>query len=399
MNRLILLLILSLIVFSCGKENNDNPLDETETVFLDCLNSVCEELIISGDSYQNNPDFFGYADPSIRKDPSSNTIWLSYSFPHYKLLEGTYVPSVAIHLAKSEDSGLSWNFVKKMFEPIEMSNPANVDQLGFLDHETVNLIPISLNAQSFWCAARLNYFIPKTGGFAARPNNSFHISIIKANSPEELTSGEIGTIGGSFTHAAWNTNATLVPNDLTSDYFFWNEPALFFDNELNKLYLVMAAFVYNGSTPNISKSNVYVYSTTPSGSPENWEWSYKGILVNESIANELGGEKITQVDVSKGTDGKLLLICTPDDYNYDLNDYNHKGCKVVEIKSLENATLERDNSGKLRIRVSITASDTNELGSGASAYDPNSETGILFTKRIKTQTSLTANIRKTNLKP
>ena len=99
----------------------------------------------------------------------------------------------------------------------------------------------------------------------------------------------------------------------------------------------------------------------------------------------LGGEKITQVDVSKGTDGKLLLICTPDDFNYDLNDYNHKGCKVVEIKSLENSTLERDNSGKLRIWASITASDSNKLGSGASAYDPNSETGILFTKRIKTQ--------------
>jgi len=93
------------------------------------------------------------------------------------------------------------------------------------------------------------------------------------------------------------------------------------------------------------------------------------------------------------------LICSPDDWNSAGNDFNHKGCKVIEIKSLETPSLERDSKGKLRIRVSITASDANDLGSAASSYDPNSETGILFTKRIKTPNNLTTNIWKTKIKP
>ena len=366
---------------------------------IDCLDANYDELIVPGDSYQVNPDFHGYADPSIRKDPNSDTLWFSYSFPHYKLHGTDWVPSVSIHLSKSLDNGVTWSFEKKLFEPIAMNNPANTSQEGFLDHETVNLIPVSYSGEEFWCAARLNYFIPKIGGFAARPNNSFHISIIKASTPSELTNGNVGTIGGNFTHSTWNVNSTLIPPDLISTYFFWNEPGLYFDSTLNKLYLVMAAFAYNGSLPDLSKSNVYVYSTVPDGNPDTWAWTYNGKLVGESEANELGGQKVTQTDISKGIDGKLLLICTPDDYNDTLNDYNHKGCRVVEIKSLETPKLERDCQGNLKVRVSISASDSNELGSGASAYDPSSVTGILFTKRIKTSTNLTANIRKTLLKP
>ncbi len=399
MKKLTVLLLTSLAFFSCEKDDIVSPEDTTQTIMLDCVDANCQELLVPGDPYQNNPDFFGYADPSIRKDPNSNTLWLAYSFPHYKVSGSTPVPSVAIHLAKSNDSGNNWVFVKKLFEPEQMNNPANPGQAGYLDHETVNLLPVKQNIDNYWLAARLNYFIPTGGGFKERPNNSFYISIVKADSPENLTNGEIGTIGGSFTHSSWNVNQRLVPPDLNSEVFFWNEPALYFDETNNKLYLIMVAFVYSGSTPVMSKNSTYVYATTPSGSPSTWNWEHRGILANSIDASELGGERISQTDIAKGKDGKLLLILTPDDWNAGKQDFNHKGCKVVEIKSLENPELERDNTGKLRVRVSITASDSNELGSGASAYDPESETGILFTKRVKTDVSLTANIRKTFIKP
>ncbi|MGB4575284.1 MAG: hypothetical protein WBI06_00085, partial [Paludibacter sp.] len=122
-------------------------------------------------------------------------------------------------------------------------------------------------------------------------------------------------------------------------------------------------------------------------------------LVNSSIASELGGERLSQVDLSKGTDGKLLLICSPDDFNSTKNDFNHKGCKVLEIQSLENPSFERDANEKLIVRTIITASDANDLGSAASSYDPASSTGILFTKRIKSSTQFTTSIWKTKLKP
>ena len=306
---------------------------------------------------------------------------------------------MAIHLAKSDDLGISWSLVKNLFEPTSMNNPANTSQPGYLDHEVINLLPIPTGSTSEWLAVRLNYFVPTTGGFAARPNNSFYISIVKANSPENLDNGQIGTIGGNLTHAAWNVNSTLIPADLTADYFFWNEPALYYDPANGKLYLIMVAFVYNGTAPVMSKNNVYVYSTTPTGHPNSWAWQLNGTLINSSIANELGAERVSQVDIARGTDGKLVLVCSPDDYNNAAKDFNHKGCKVLEVKSLENPSLERDANGKLKIRTIITASDANDLGSAASSYDPTSASGILFTKRIKNTTQFTTSIWKTKLKP
>ena len=375
------------------------PPPEEPPPSVNCVGQACPALLVPGDPYQVNPDFHGYADPSIRKDPASNTLWLSYSFPHYKVVGGTPVPSVSIHLARSADSGRSWTFVKRLFEPTPMANPANPAQPGFLDHETINLAPVVRGGSRFWAAVRLNYFIPQVGGFASRPNNSFHISVVTAPAPEDLTDGPVARIGGALTHASWSTHATLIPPDLQSAAFFWNEPALHYDAGLDRLYLVMVAFVYEAGLPVMERNDVYVYATTPAGDPRTWTWSYKGKLVSGAIAAELGGERMSQTDVAVGRDGKLLLIATPDDWNAARGDFNHKGCKVVEIQSLETPALARDADGKLRVRAVITASDANDLGSGASAYDPNSETGILFTKRVKTPASLTASIHSTFLRP
>ena len=108
---------------------------------------------------------------------------------------------------------------------------------------------------------------------------------------------------------------------------------------------------------------------------------------------------MTQAEIVKGTDGKLLMVATPDDWNSTAQDFTHKGCKVVEINSLSTPALERTTGGQLKVRAIITASDANSLGSGASSYDPNSSTGILFTRRTKTATEFTARIWKTGLKP
>lgn len=402
MKNVLFPILYCLLTISCNKDSIEQP---TKSITFDCVSgSGAEEFIVTGDPYNTfTPTgylpFNGYADPSIRQEPNSTRIWVAYSFPHIKQSGNYYIPSVAIHLAKSEDSGNTWSFVKNLFEPISLNNPANTNQDGFLDHEVINLLPISNGSTTDWFAACLNYFVPTVGGYASRPNNSFYISIIKSNSPDNLDKGQVGTIGGNLTHSAWNVNTTLIPPDLTNDYFFWNEPALYYDADNGKLYLIMVAFVYNGGKPVMSKNNVYVYSTTPAGNPNSWTWQFKGTLVNSSIASELGGERLSQVDLSKGTDGKLLLICTPDDFNSTKNDFNHKGCKVLEIQSLENPGFERDANEKLIVRTIITASDANDLGSAASSYDPASSTGILFTKRIKSSTQFTTSIWKTKLKP
>ncbi|MCA9735413.1 MAG: exo-alpha-sialidase [Deferribacteres bacterium] len=398
-------LFMMTILNGCSKDSATNPPsdDKFDPLTIDCVpgNPNCAELSIQGDAYYRFPNgdpspFSGFADPTIRKDPVSGDLWLAYSWPHYKFSGNTPVPSVDIHLAKSTDGGNSFVFMKTLWEKTAMVNPGNGTQQGFLDHETANLLPVEENGSVTWYAARLNYFIPETGGFAARPFDSFHISVLKASSPEELTVAPVGKVGTSYTHANWNAQP-LMPADLASEAFFWNEPSLYYQND--KLYLILVAFVYRGVDPYMPLNNVYVYSTTPSGDPNSWQWSYNGKLVDDAAATELGGERLSQTDIATGANGELLLISSPDDYVSSQKEFNHKGCKIVEIESLENPELARYKNGSLKIKAIITASDANALGSGASAYDAASTSGILFTRRNKTATELTASIWRTGLKP
>ena len=237
-----LAVLIALTLLSCVK--NDDPVNNGDDVdypiTLDCVPGTpgVEEILVSGDPHAETPPgynlFSGYADPSIRKDPDSDTIWLAYSYPHYKLDQNPYAPSVEIHLARSENSGDSWNFTKVLWETEPITNPAEPGQQGYLDHETVNLLPVKENGTTTWYAVRTNYFIPDSGGFKARPANSFHLTILKASTPESLSNGQKGIFGGSLTHENWNA-VKLVPQELSGYYFFWNEPALYYENK--RIYL------------------------------------------------------------------------------------------------------------------------------------------------------------------
>jgi hypothetical protein len=372
-----------------------------DPVSLDCIpeNPECTELVVQGDQYDELPNgqpssFSGFADPSIRTDPVTGELWLAYSWPHYEFDGAGAVPSVDIHLARSADGGNQFAFVKKLWEKTPITNPADPDQTGYLDHETVNLLPVAENGSVVWYAVRLNYFLPQTGGFQDRPANSFHITLLRASSPEALSSASMVRIGATLTHDSWNAQA-LIPTELESDYFFWNEPSIYYND--GRLYLILVAFVFEGSMPVMAKNNVFVYSARPEGEPEDWVWNYQGKLVDEATANEIGGERVTQTDVSVAADGTLLLIATPDDWNDAAGDYQHKGCKVLEIQSLDQPELARHQDGSLKIRATITASDANDLGSAACAYEAASRSGILFTRRNKTTDELTASIWKTGL--
>ncbi len=403
MKRNILYLFLSLIIlFGCKKNPvNENDDNNSTVLQVDCIagSPDCEKLYINGDSPYTLPNgsespFSGFADPCIRKDPTSNTLWLAYSWPNYSFDGNTPVPSVDIHLAKSIDGGVNWSFVKKLWSKEQISNPSNSTQLGYLDHETANFIPVVENNVASWYGVRLNYFVPNVGGFSQRPFDSFHITVMRTSSPENLTDASSAKLGGSATGNGWNAEK-LIPPDLSNSVFFWNEPALYFEN--GKLYLVMVAFVYEGSTPAMNKNNIYVYSTTPTGEPQSWNWGYVGKLTDPSIAAELNGERLTQVDIAKGKDGKLYAILTPDDWNTTYNDFNHKGCKVIELESIDPPKIKRGNDGKIVVRAIVTASDAGPLGSAASGYDPSSATGLLFTKRTKNQTELKAEIWTTGI--
>jgi hypothetical protein len=92
---------------------------------------------------------------------------------------------------------------------------------------------------------------------------------------------------------------------------------------------------------------------------------------------------MTQPDLAKSRDGKLLAIMMPDVW-----DISHRGCCAVEIESLAPARLARDKNGRLKVRASLYASDAGPEGTAAATYDPDSETGIILYKRVKANAGL-----------
>jgi hypothetical protein len=413
-------LVLVLAMLACGRGTTPSPAGQTEApaaasapteqantpaLRLDCIpaSGPCRELKVAGDASYRFPDnsaspFSGYADPSIRKDPQSNTLWLSYSWPNYHLGSVQHTPSIDTHLAKSTDGGSTWTFVKSLWPSTPLTNPADPTQKGYLESEVSNLLPVLEGGRVTWYAARLSYFMPEQGGVAKRPVSSFQLRLFKAVSPEALSDAPYAVLGMDLTPAAWGVSQNLqsLSPDLKA-VTIWNEPALNYEG--GRLYLVTVGFAYNAQGAVMSKNGVFVFSTDPSGAPDTWQWTYNGQLAGPKEASELGGERLTQTDIVRGVDGRLLLVASPDEWNASLKDYNHKGCVVIEIQSLSTPRLARDANGRLVVRAVISASDSNELGSAACSYDPASSTGILFTRRIKSSTELTVSIWSTGVRP
>jgi hypothetical protein len=375
-------------------------------VSVDCIpgSQGCSELRIKGDSAFVLPSgspspFSGFADPCIRKDPKAPFLWLTYSWPNYHFANGSQIPTVDTHLAKSADGGNTWEFVKSLWPSSPLTNPADASQPGYLNNEASNILPVAKGDSVTWYAVRLNYLMLAQGGTNARPINSFHIRVFKATSPEALDSSPSAILGTSMTSPTWgvNQNLSLLAPEL-NDVGLWNEPALFFENDT--LYLALVSFVYDANgQPLMDKHGVYVFSTVPTGVPAGWRWSFRGKLAGSSEAQELGGQRLSQVDIARSSSGTLMLVCTPDDWIPALSDYNHKGCDVLAIRSLSKPELVRDASNKLTVLARVTASDAGPLGSAASAYDANSSTGILFTRRIKSTTEFTVSVWRTSLQP
>ncbi|GAB4026406.1 MAG: hypothetical protein Fur0011_2040 [Candidatus Microgenomates bacterium] len=376
----------------------------TKTQQVDCgIAGSCQEVVIKGDNKYTLPNgkqspFGGYADPTIRED-LSGVLWMSYSWPHLKFSNKKPVPSVDIHLAKSTDSGTTWNFVTKLFTATPMANPTNPSQSGYLNYEVINMLPVTSNEQTVWYGVTLNYFVPEQGGMAARPSNSFHIRVYQADNATKLATAPHAVLGGGATAKEWNVNQYLIPDDigiLDRKSFFWNEPSLYFEN--GTLYLTMVSFHLRNRS-DITRDAVHVFATHPNGLPNSWKWEYKGKLAGRAEALFLNSERLTQVDIARGKQGELLLVASPDDWNKQMGDYNHKGCVVFEIESLEKPSLKKDSFDNPIIHTEIKDSQANELGSAACSYNPSSTTGILFTRRIKNQKELTASLWQTYVHP
>lgn len=384
---------------------------------FDCVGSACPSIEIIGDTVSILPGgepspFSGYADPSIRRDPISGEIWMAYSWPNLAIAGNTekrrlfrrnrnVVPGVDIHLAKSQDGGRSWRFVRKLWSSVPATSPDG--EPGHLGHEVANLLPVKTTEGVIWYGARLQYFLPDEGGFKKRPVNSFRIVIGTARNPSALSDSPVTRLGSMKTDTRWGVDVNLAElSAQTRHCMLWNEPALYHDGK--ELFLTLSCMAFRGKSPDMKKNDLVVFATSASGLPSQWNWRFAGKLAGEMEARDLGGERLTQVDLFNGRDGSLLTVVTPD--TWESGDFVHHGCRIVEVDSNGGILkMSRDAHGNLKVRATIYASDAGASGTAACSYEPSSETGVIMTKRLKEggalsrANSLKASLHRTGLHP
>jgi len=357
---------------------------------FDCSGRACPPLVIDGDAPAVLPDgrpspLQGYADPTIRRDPGTGWLWMAYSWPGVAIRRGRPTPFVETHLAASDDGGTRWRYQGVLWAPTPSHSPAGT--AGHTSHEVPALLPVETPAGTVWYGASLEYFIPEGGGFQQRPASSFRARLVRADSISGLKDAPGLILGSAVTDPAWGVDvnlAALAPE--LRRCAIWQEHAL--HSADGQLFLAMVCMAFTGKTPDMERNAIVVFATRPEGAPRTWKWQYTGELAGAVEARELGAQRLTQIDLARSRDGKLLAIMTPDDWSADRHDFVHKGCVAVEVESLAPARLARDVSGRLKVRAVITVSDAGPAGSAACTYDPASATGIVIGKRTKTSATM-----------
>jgi hypothetical protein len=372
-----------------------DPVVPTETV--DCTASQpCPELVIAGDAPARLRDgrespAHGYADPSLRRDPSSGTIWLAYSWPHLdsapRSASGVVVDN---HLARSTDGGKSWNFVRELWK----SSPAtdHKGRPGHLNQETVSLAARQLGSGSVWYSVRFRYFLDTDG----KPQiASFTLRVATASTPEQLSQADEATLGGDLTEDFWDVDLNLasLSGDLKGCTFF--DPGLIYHE--GRLYLAVQCVLYTSAGEAAERGFVAMFATEASGPVRRWNWRYLGKLSGRAEALELGGENLLQTDLALGRDGAPIAIFSPSAPATPLA--AHFGCRAVEIESFDPPRLARDPSGRLRVRASVTASDLLPSGPAACAYEAASATGLVIVRRLLGPGQLVVSLHDSGLRP
>src|SRR5690606_9843785 len=115
--------------------------------------------------------FRGYADASVRKDPTTGEFWMAYSWPHlnpyFDVGSQQYyqVAGVDIHLAHSFNGGANGSWQSGIAgNALWAAHPATdlgaSGVSGYTDYEVANLLPVKNADNSVtWYGVRLAYFV------------------------------------------------------------------------------------------------------------------------------------------------------------------------------------------------------------------------------------------------
>jgi len=344
---------------------------------FDChLDATCPEVSIAGDPRAVIPNFGpapfrGYGDPSIERDPATGTLWLAYSW-----LDVLFAPNmgpppvidlgVRTHLARSDDGGASFSFVRALNATLPATHPDTGVQ-GWSIHEVPTLL---YAGPASWQLMTLDYFDPYGEAPPPAPEDrrDFYYARSLAATPAALGDASTPWVRGYQTSpsfgAMYNLSA-LIPE--LADCAVFTEPALFAKDGVT--YLATNCVVFDASGRRDDLERLVLLREQAGG------YAYVGALLTHADAMDFGGSRVEQADLAFSASGAVLLIATP------IRDAapNHLGCYVFEVADIASAQVRRDAGGHAVPLAHITGNEDTALGPGLCTYDAASQTGVIIT--------------------
>lgn len=360
--------VLAVGIAVLGAGARDEHVASAET-FVCQWDASCPEIFVAGDppaTLGGGPaPFRGYGDPSLEVDPATGTIWMAYSWLDVMVDSPGPPPVVTFgvrtHLARSDDGGATFTYVRALNATEPISHPDTGDP-GWTIHEVPT---ITQRAPGDWEAMWLTYFNPQ-GQPASNATDHYYTRSL-ASAPAGL-----GNSVQPWASGWWTSPSFGVAHDLSqeipelSDCAALTEPALFTYG--GETYLATNCVVVVGGQRQPQLERLVLLREEADG------YSYVGNLLdyNDAVAN--GGERFEQADLSVAQNGAILLIATP---TRDASP-NHAGCRVFEVTDLAQAKVRRDASGAATALMSITGDDDNVIGPGLCTHDASTSSGVLM---------------------
>jgi len=365
------------------------PASDAPPTFHCRLDATCPEVMIAGDPYArlggDPAPFRGYGDPSLEYDPATDALWLSYSWLDVLMSDPGPPPQidfgVRTHLARSDDGGASFSFVKSVNETAALNHPDSGTP-GWAIHEVSTLLR---EAPDTWQMLWLTYFDPY--GEPPPDRSDFYYRRSVASSPEGL-GPSAAWIRGNGTSPSFGAQYNLSTIPQLSDCVAFTEPALF--SQAGVMYLATNCVVFQDGVRHDELERLVLLRQEANG------YSYVGALLTSADAAYLGATRIEQADIAYSRTGHVLLIATP----IEAGTPEHLGCVVFEIADIAMAQVRRDTGGQAVQLARITGDDAS-IGPGLCTYDAASETGVLMVLHIFNEdpSDLEFSLRATGVHP
>jgi len=354
-------------------------------VVVDC-DAGCPAIAVAGDppaSAAGSGNFRGYADPSLMHDPAvAQRVWLAYSYPHAvsrTALDGgtVYVGAVSSHLARSDDQGATFTFVRELYASNPVSDPEGSGEQGLSNSETVSLAWMADGGTTTWYAAHLRYFQRPIAGYNPKYGTSWTVHVGAAATPQALgdpvAESAEAVLGVSTTAAVYGATTRLdqLAGLPVQRCAMLNNPALFVRGLT--LYLLVECLAFSGSTLDFANTTAQLFATTPSGPPVSWTWRHAGTLAGVSLAQELQDDTVQQYGLTVGAGGAVLVLVTPAHGDpASQTGVIGDGCVALELASLEPPVLRRDCAGRAVVRARLPGP-----GVQSCAHDAASVSGLV----------------------